>query len=137
MSANTQESTVDVRHKLVDAPGAVKLEPILEESICAEADRLVKGDRRADYGHPLDDFCRTAVMWSALIGARVTYKEVAQCMVALKMSREKNHEKRDNRVDACGYEKCLDMCYAEEKRRIADGWAFDPLTGKWDATKAA
>lgn len=95
------------------------------------AHSLVGGDRRGDYGHPLDDFCRTAVMWSALLKVRVTYRDVAQCMIALKQSREVNKQKQDNMIDACGYAECLDMCYAEEKRRLAEGWTFDAYTGVW------
>jgi hypothetical protein len=109
--------------------GPTELKP--EESVCAEADRIVAGDRRGDYGHPLDDFCRGAVLWSAIIGKQVSYKQYALCMDAVKTSREINKEKRDNRTDKCGYTKCLDMCYSEEKRRLADGWTFDPFTGWW------
>lgn len=95
------------------------------------AHSLVGGDRRGDYGHPLDDFCRTAVMWSALLKMRITFVGVAQCMIALKQSREVNKQKQDNMIDACGYAECLDMCYTEQARRLADDWKFDEFTGVW------
>lgn len=80
------------------------------ESICAEADRLVSGDRQADYGHPIEDFTRTGKMWGAILGTdAIAPDKVALMMVALKISRECHKPKRDNRVDGCGYFKTLDM----------------------------
>lgn len=95
------------------------------------AHSLVGGDRRGDYGHPLLDFCRTAVMWSAILKIRITFKEVALCMIALKQSREVNREKQDNTIDICGYAECLDMCYAERDRLLKEGWKLDNFTGAW------
>jgi hypothetical protein len=106
-------------------------------SVTEIAHGLVGGDRRGDYGHPLDDFCRTAVMWSAILKVKVTFKEVALCMISLKQSREVNKEKQDNSIDGCGYFECLDMCYAERNRRLAEGWTFDEFTGVWTKPNAA
>ena len=39
-----------------------------DETILQEAQRLVYGDRQADYGHPHDDYARTARMWEAILG---------------------------------------------------------------------
>ena len=73
------------------------------ETILEEAQRLVHGDRGSAYGHPYDDFSRTAKIWSAILGYDVTPAEVSLCMVGLKISREVNKPKRDNRVDGAGY----------------------------------
>ena len=89
---------------------AVTFKALESESILNEAERLVGGDRGKDYGHPIDDFTRTGRMWGAIIGCPdVPPDRVAMCMVALKMSRECNAPKRDNRTDMAGYTKTLDM----------------------------
>lgn len=79
------------------------------ESILHEAHRLTNRDRQTDYGHPYDDFSRTAAMWSQILGVDVTPQQVALCMVCVKVSREINRPKRDNRVDIAGYINCLQM----------------------------
>jgi len=81
----------------------------VQESILEEAQRLVHGDRGEDYGHPIEDFTRTGKLWGAILNIEVSPREVALCMAALKISREVNKPKRDNRVDAAGYFETLDM----------------------------
>lgn len=103
---------------------AVTMAPIREESVLEEAQRLVHGDRGAAYGHPLDDFGRTGRMWGAILGIPdVPPEAVALCMVAVKLSREVNHPKRDNRVDGPGYWETADMIHAERERRRLASWA--------------
>lgn len=87
-------------------------------SILADADRLVAEDRNADYGHPLDDFEKVVGMARALWGrGPETPEEHAIYMVFVKLAREANRPKRDNRVDGAGYLKTLDMIHAERARR--------------------
>lgn len=100
------------------------------ETILQEAQRLVHGDRGAAYGHPIDDYARTGMMWGAILhewakeAARAPFpiavppRLATLCMVAVKISREVNHPKRDNRVDGCGYFECTDMIDAEEPLRL-------------------
>ena len=95
---------------------AATLKPI-SETVCEEAQRLVYGDRGETYGHPLDDFTRTATMWAAILGAGVSAEQVALCMVALKLSREAYQPKRDNRTDIAGYAECLQRIVTERARR--------------------
>lgn len=92
-------------------------------TVTEEARGLVYGARNDDYGHPLDDFGRTAAMWSAILGAAVTAEQVALCMIAVKISRQCNRNKRDNLVDICGYAETLDMVIEERDRRyrLAEG----------------
>lgn len=85
----------------------------MNESILEEARRLVHGDRGESYGHPVDDFSRTGRIWGAILGIPdVTAEQVALCMAAVKISREVNQPKRDNRVDIAGYAETLDMVVA-------------------------
>jgi hypothetical protein len=79
------------------------------DSILAEAHRLVHGQRGQDYGHPYEDFSRTAKIWSAILGIEVTPQQAILCMIAVKISRECHRPKRDNRVDIAGYAEALDM----------------------------
>lgn len=92
----------------------------VEETICQEADRVVSTDRRADYGHPLDNWTQTAAMWSAILGVEVTAEQGLLCMIAAKISRETNAPKRDNLVDIAGYAKCVDLVIEERARRQAE-----------------
>lgn len=73
------------------------------ENILKEADKIVGGDRNADYGHPKTDFERTAKIWSAILGVPVQPEQVPLCMIGVKMSRQCNKAKRDNWVDIAGY----------------------------------
>ena len=90
----------------------------MKETILQEAQRLVHGDRGADYGHPLDDFAKVSGMAMALWGrGPQTPEEHAIYMVLVKIAREANRPKRDNRVDGCGYFQTLDMIIAARARR--------------------
>lgn len=89
------------------------------ETILEEAQRLVYGDRQEAYGHPRDDFGRTAGMWTALFGRkladgeRFTPEDVAMAMACVKLSRLANAYKRDSAVDLAGYAATL--------ARVAEG----------------
>ena len=87
--------------------------PVIDETILDEAKRLVAGDRREAYGPIRKSFEGPATMWSVILGTEVKPQQVAQCMIALKMCRELNRPKRDNRVDICGYAHLLN-CLEED-----------------------
>lgn len=89
----------------------------LTETALQEAQRLVYGDRGEAYGHPLDDYERTAAIWSAILGHPVTAEQAILCMIGVKISRECHRPKRDNRVDVCGYAECLQRVADERARR--------------------
>ncbi len=104
---DAEAAFLDEFRRLVESGGdpmwdeSAAVEP--KESILQEAQRLVHGDRGESYGHPIEDFGRTAKMWSAILGFEVPVEKVALCMVALKMSRQCNKPKRDNWTDMAGY----------------------------------
>lgn len=84
--------------------------PLARESALQEAQRLVHGDRGAAYGHPIDDYGRTGRMWGAILGLPdIDPRICALMMAAVKVSREVNKPKRDNRVDLAGYAECAQM----------------------------
>jgi hypothetical protein len=94
------------------------LAPDDDLSILQEAEDIVSGARQAAYGHPLDDFSKTAKMWSGLFGVEITAEQVALGMMAVKMSRllnTPNH--RDSMVDIAGYAKTYQLVTQERKRR--------------------
>lgn len=84
-------------------------EPIPEETILEEASRLVDGERGAAYGHPADDFGRTAAIVSAILGIEVTPHQIPLLMMAVKLSRHTNRPKRDNMTDIAGYARTAEM----------------------------
>ena len=82
-------------------------------SILLEANGLVHGERQESYGHPRDDFARTATLASTILAKKLkeplTPEDVALFMVCVKLSRQVNAPKRDNLVDAAGYLETLSM----------------------------
>lgn len=74
------------------------------ETILAEADRIVHGERRDDYGPAIESFERIAAVWSACVFDQpVTALQVAQAMAALKLCRFRTSQDRDSLVDLAGY----------------------------------
>lgn len=94
-----------------------KYQPPSDENVLEEAGRIVSGDRGDDYGHPRDDFDRTAGAWSALFGWDVSARQVALAMVVVKLSRlQETPLKRDSIVDIAGYARTYEMVLEREAR---------------------
>ena len=93
----------------------------IEETVLETAQRLVSGDRRSSYGHPLDDYQTLSALWSAFLRNKlteqITFEEALMMMVLLKLNREHTKSKKDNRIDAAGYIQCLDVAILENERR--------------------
>lgn len=86
-------------------------------NILEEAMALTDGDRQDAYGHPLDDFTKTAAMWEQVLGVTVTAEQMALCMILVKVSRLTHKYKRDSVVDIAGYANTLQMLIDERERR--------------------
>jgi hypothetical protein len=91
------------------------------DSILEEASRLVHGDRGGNYGHPFDDFTRTAAIVNPILAYKLKEpliaEDVIKVLLAVKLSRETNLAAHDNRVDLAGYAEVLDMTIRERVRR--------------------
>jgi hypothetical protein len=95
-----------------DAP---TLEP---ESYLQIAERLVGGDRGAEYGHPFDDFSRTADLLNAMgfLGSngerKIIPEDIPVIMICVKLSRMYNNEgyrHKDSLIDIAGYIRTLQL----------------------------
>jgi hypothetical protein len=88
------------------------------ESILAEAERLVGGDRKRDYAHPFLNFARIADLWSSRFGVEFSALDVADAQILVKMARQQATPKRDNLVDIAGYALCAQMIaeYEDEQK---------------------
>lgn len=85
------------------------------ETVLEEASRVVGGSRGKDYGHPYDDFSRTAALWSALFGWQVRPEDVPAAMRMVKESRLRNSPRhRDSLVDIGGYARTQEMVWERE-----------------------
>jgi hypothetical protein len=82
--------------------------------VAYEAHRLVHGDRGASYGHPAANFQDIAEAWNVQLGTNsIDAVEVANMMTLFKIARGKHAYKRDNVIDAIGYQVAL--------QRVVDG----------------
>ena len=97
------------------------------KSVLTEAEGLVHGDRNASYGHPLDDFRRTAKMWGAILGVEIRPEQVGLCMIAVKLSRECHRPKRDNLVGIAGYAETVEWVKNEMDKRECLSETFSPV----------
>lgn len=82
-------------------------------SMTQEAQQLVNGDRKKDYGDMKESFMRIAGLWSAYLGVHVDQFDVAKMMILLKVSRAKHNNHRDSYVDVVGYIECIDKLLEE------------------------
>lgn len=83
---------------------------------------LARGERMAQYGHPIDNFRAIAAYWRTHVerkhGIAVDFDpdDVGAMMILLKLARDANQPKADNLDDISGYADCLRMTREAEER---------------------
>ena len=95
------------------------------DSVTAEANALVHGQRGALYDHPSVDYARTAEIFEAITGITLTVPEAVAFRLSVKLSRIGNALEqgftadmvRDSLVDLAGYADCLYAVWADATRR--------------------
>jgi len=80
---------------------------LARESILQEADRIVNGDRQADYSDPVENFKHIAAIASVILNKELTAEDCAVVLMSVKLARENFKHKRDNLVDLAGYTEIL------------------------------
>lgn len=92
----------------------------MNESVLQEAERIINGQRREDYGGALESFDRIGRLWAVVLGVEVSAEQVALCLIQLKVARAmqgisagKLH--RDSIVDIAGYAGCLEKIDEERQ----------------------
>lgn len=97
----------------------------IEPSVTQEAEDLVAGQRRQEYGPAWINFDRIAKLWSAYLGREVTMADVCWMMTLLKAARHADGGekiKRDNIVDSIGYLRLIEIIKTETQGgRLEDG----------------
>lgn len=96
-----------------------------KESISAEAQHLVFGDRGEAYDHPYVDYSRTTRIFYELSGIKLSPSEGVLFMMAVKLSRlgnaklkkKKPKKFRDSLVDLAGYSDCYWAVTAIEEQK--------------------
>lgn len=80
----------------------------IPSSILQEAEQLINGQRRDDYGDVNKSFEQIAQLWSPILGKSISPRQVGLCMIQLKISRYLHGQTRDSLVDIAGYAGCLE-----------------------------
>jgi hypothetical protein len=78
-------------------------------NVLLDADHIVSGDRRKDYGDARECQERVARMWSNILDIPISGEQVCLCMMGLKIVRECQGKKRDNIVDIAGYARVYEL----------------------------
>lgn len=79
-----------------------------QNHILVEAETIIHGQRREDYGSAEESFQRISDLWAPILDSNLTGPEkVGLCMIQLKVARYCNSQSRDSLVDIAGYAGCL------------------------------
>ncbi len=78
-------------------------------TILEDAQMLVNGDRRQDYGDMKECFTMIAQLWSSYLDKPISTADVAQMMILLKVARGRQGYSFSSMVDVAGYAYCADL----------------------------
>ena len=84
------------------------------ESILSEAERIVNGERQADYSDPVENFKHISDIASAISKENLSPTTCAIVMIAVTLARESYKHKRDSLVDLAGYVEILNRIKERE-----------------------
>lgn len=82
-------------------------------TILEDAQALVNGDRKVDYGDMKDCFEMIAGLWSSYLDKHISTADVAQMMILLKVARGRGKYSYSSNVDIAGYSYCADLLNRE------------------------
>ncbi len=80
-----------------------------KDHVLVEAENIIHGQRRKDYGSAEESFQRIWDLWAPILnsGNLSGPEKVALCMIGLKVARYMKSRDRDSVVDIAGYAGCL------------------------------
>ena len=94
------------------------------KSPCTEAADMVHGIKGAEYGRPLEDFQAVANAMNAYLGKKygrpfavLSPEDIPIFQIMVKVMREAERPKHDNRVDIAGYAETLEMVHYDLSTR--------------------
>ena len=76
-------------------------------NILEEANRIVNGDRQADYSDPVRNFTDISEIATFLTKKELTAEDCCNVLIAVKLTRERFKHKEDNLIDLAGYTEIL------------------------------
>ena len=110
----SQTESVWLRDEPITLADYERLTKSETESILSEAERIVNGDRQADYSDPVENFKHISAIASSISKENLSPTTCAIVMIAVKLARENYKHKRDNLVDLAGYVEVLNRIKESE-----------------------
>jgi len=98
----------------------------MSETVLQEAERLIRGERREDYGSMDEGMHAIAWLWNAYIrtlgeSPRLTARDIVVMMILVKIARVPFSPKRDNWVDIAGYAGIGAVIESFDSEKATDG----------------
>ena len=85
------------------------------DNILMQSERAVYGDRQRVYGLAKENHENIAAIWSVILQREVTWQQVVQCMVGVKLARLVNSpDHKDSYIDIAGYAAVWDKAMSGE-----------------------